>query len=56
MTGAEARIPRAFADAEIGDRLEWVSRSPIGSRVSNPEGPISAIFRGPGRDRFGVSR
>jgi hypothetical protein len=25
MTGAEARIPRAFADAEIGDRLEWVS-------------------------------
>jgi hypothetical protein len=25
MTGAEAHIPRAFADAEIGDRLEWVS-------------------------------
>jgi hypothetical protein len=25
MTGAEARIPQAFADAEIGDRLEWVS-------------------------------
>ena len=24
MTGAEAHIPRAFADAEIGDRLEWV--------------------------------
>ena len=25
MTGAEAHIPRAFADADIGDRLEWVS-------------------------------
>ena len=25
MTGAEARNLRAFADAEIGDRLEWVS-------------------------------
>ena len=30
MTGAEARIPRAFAEAEIGDRLEWVCWSPIG--------------------------
>jgi hypothetical protein len=25
MTGAEAHIPRPFAGAEIGDRLEWVS-------------------------------
>ena len=25
MTGEEARIPRAIAGAEIGDRLEWVS-------------------------------
>jgi hypothetical protein len=43
MTGAEAHIPRAFADAEIGDRLEWIFRSPIGGPVSNPEGPISGI-------------
>jgi hypothetical protein len=43
MTGAQARIPWAFAGAEIGDRLEWVSRSPIGGRVSNLELPISGV-------------
>jgi hypothetical protein len=43
MTGAEARIPRAFAGAEIGDYAEWVFRGPIGGPVSNPEFPISGI-------------
>src|ERR1700674_3950279 len=43
MTGAEARIPWAFTGAEIGDRLEWVSRSPIGGRVSNLQLPISGV-------------
>ena len=54
MTGADARIPRGFADAEIGDRAEWVSQRPIGGPVSNPEFPISGIARGLGRDRFAV--
>jgi hypothetical protein len=43
MTGAEARIARAFAGAEIGDHAQWVSRGPIGGPVSNPEFPISGI-------------
>ena len=45
MTGADARIPRAFAEAEIGDRLEWVCGRPIGRPVSNLEFPISGICR-----------
>jgi hypothetical protein len=42
-TGARARIPWAFADAEIGDRLEMVCERPIGRPVSNLEIPISGI-------------
>ena len=41
--GAMARIPWAFAEAEIGDRTDWVSWSPIGGPVSNLDFPISGI-------------
>ena len=44
MTGGDARIPWAFAGAEIGDRSEWVCGRPIGGPVSNLEFPISGIF------------
>ena len=55
MTGAEARIPRAFAEAEIGDSREWVSGSPIGSPVSNLDFPISGICTGGGGEAGSLS-
>jgi hypothetical protein len=50
MTGAEARIPRAFAGAEIGDRLEWGLLKPDwrSSLLSN----LRNLARRLGRDRF----
>src|SRR5271165_2875488 len=43
MTGVDARIPWASKEAEIGDRLEWVSCRPIGRPVSNLKFRISGI-------------
>ena len=42
MTGAEARIPRAFAGAEIGDRRKRVCRRRIGA-----PGLQCSIFQSP---------
>jgi hypothetical protein len=43
MTGAEPRIPRAFAGAEIGDRQNWVCPGGFVRPVSNADFPISGI-------------
>jgi hypothetical protein len=41
--GAEPRIPRAFAGAEIGDRQNRVCRGGFVRPVSNADFPISGI-------------
>jgi hypothetical protein len=46
VTGVEARIPRAFAGAEIGDRRKTSARAAIGGSVSNADFPISGIYLG----------
>jgi hypothetical protein len=50
VTGAKARIPWAFADAEIGDRPERVPEA----QLANLDFPISGFARGLGRDRFAL--
>ena len=48
MTGAEPRIPRAFAGAEIGDRQNRAYPDGFVRLVSNADFPISGIA---GRER-----
>jgi hypothetical protein len=45
MTGAEPRIPRTFAGAEIGDRQNRVCPGGFVRLVSNADFPISGIAR-----------
>ena len=53
MTGAEARIPWAFAGAEIGDRRNRVCHGGFVRPVSNADFPISGIARGAGETGSG---
>jgi hypothetical protein len=45
MTGAEPRIPRAFAGAEIGDRQNLACGGGFVRPVSNADFPISGIAK-----------
>jgi hypothetical protein len=52
MGGAEPRILRASAGAEIGDRRNLAGDSGFARPVSNADFPISGIRQGGGRRRF----